>query len=439
MSFLGTRNAVAIGVSQHLTLGGPDLLSKLSPSLILQFAGAQTMDPRITFTRSTTATFTDSNGLLQTAAINAPRFDYDPVTLAPRGLLIEEQRTNLVLYSEMFADAAWAKTRASITANVTVAPDGTTTADKLVEDTTALNTHLIVSSSPTLASGTVYTCTVFAKSAERTNFAIQIGTGSEAFGALVPYAMFNLDTVTTSNVLHATATITAVGNGWYRCTLVTVAATVNAATSVRLKLANASGAEVYTGNGYSGIYIWGAQLEAGAFPTSYIPTVASQVTRAPDVAVMTGTNFSSWYNQTAGTIYAEVVYNGQLVGSAAETNAIIIDDGTASNRFTIRTVRDLSAPQADVTVFSDAASQMDSAGFVPVIVDTQYKRALAYALNNAIPCVNGVLDGATDTSFAVPVGANRLALPTTLCALYIRKIAYYPRRLSNAALQGITS
>ena len=100
------------------------------PSLNLNFQGGK-LDSRVTFARSTTGTFVGSDGLIQTAAINTPRFDYDPVTLACKGLLIEEQRVNLLTYSDDFSNAAWTKTNATVTANAVAAPDGTTTADTL--------------------------------------------------------------------------------------------------------------------------------------------------------------------------------------------------------------------------------------------------------------------------------------------------------------------
>jgi hypothetical protein len=103
------------------------------PVLSLDFLTSNTLDPRVTFTRSTTATFVGSNGLIQTAAINAPRFDYNPVTLAPNGLLIEEQRVNSLLYSDQFQQATWSKVGV-VTANATTAPDGTTTADSAATD-----------------------------------------------------------------------------------------------------------------------------------------------------------------------------------------------------------------------------------------------------------------------------------------------------------------
>jgi hypothetical protein len=212
MSYLGARNAISLGVSYQATLGGPNLLNKLSPSLLLNFTNTSTLDPRITFTRSTTGTFTGSNGLIQTAAINDPRFDYNPTTLASLGLLIEEQRVNLQTYSEQFNNAVWTKTRSSITADATTSPDGTVNADKLVEDTTASNTHeMTVSASFT--SGTAYTLSIYAKQAGRN---VRIYFPSSVFGSAFS-AIFNLSTgVATTVVTGTVASITNVGIGWYR-------------------------------------------------------------------------------------------------------------------------------------------------------------------------------------------------------------------------------
>jgi hypothetical protein len=142
------------------------------------------------------------------------------------------------------------------------------TADKLVENT-ANSTHILVSNSPSLSSGSFYTCSVYAKAAERTRFAIQIGTGSEAFGAAVPFAIFDVSNGTTSSVSSATANMVFVGDGWYRCTLTTIATTTTAATAVRFKLATVAG-DSYTGDGTSGLFIWGAQLSDSASLDPYV-------------------------------------------------------------------------------------------------------------------------------------------------------------------------
>jgi hypothetical protein len=437
MSYLGTRNAVSIGVPQHMTLGGSNLLDTLSPSLLLQFAGAETLDSRVTFTRSTTATFTGSNGLIQSAAINAPRFTYDPTTLESLGLLIEEQRTNLVTYSEQFDNAAWTKSNATITANATTAPDGALTGDTLVENT-ATSTHQI-SQSISFTSGTSYSYTVFAKS-DGTNRRLAIFTAAAAFGTGANDS-FDLSTGTVAVNQSGGASIVNVGNGWYRCRT-TRTATATVSSTFVLRLVNPSAADIlsYTGDGTSGVFIWGAQLEAAAFSTSYIPTVASQVTRAADLASMTGTNFNSWYNATEGTFFVDGSTNrpysasvgGQFLSPAADSsNRMWIAQGTTTNFVSVNGQSGGSG-QWDFTVGGAPTSNQ------------QTRAALAYAINNIAASANGSAV-ATDTSATIPsVTQLTIGIGVTLSAGStingtINKIVYYPRRLTNGELQAITS
>lgn len=103
-------------------------LPDLRPSLLLDFANSGRVDPRITFSRVSTATYFDNKGVLRTAPAGVPRIDYDPATGECRGLLVEEQRTNFLRYSEEFDNAYWIKARSSITTNAVTAPDGTLSA-----------------------------------------------------------------------------------------------------------------------------------------------------------------------------------------------------------------------------------------------------------------------------------------------------------------------
>lgn len=435
MSFLGARNAISLGVSPHAVLSNGPILTRLAPSLLLQFAGAETLDPRITFTRSTTATYYDQSGVLSTAAINAPRFDYDPVTLAPKGLLIEEQRTNLLTYSEQFNNAAWVKGNSSVTANTIVAPDGTLTGDKLIEDT-ANTTHKVQQLQTKAASAIQYTASIYAKAAERTSCVLFLaGTAGEGNSC---GATFDLLTGAVSSATNAgtftgvSASSVAVGNGWYR---LSVTGTSDTATSIYLTLRLRTTASIYTGDGYSGIYIWGAQLESGGFSTSYIPTVAAQVTRSADTAVMTGTNFSSWYRQDEGTLYAE----SSLFGNFINRDLVSLSNGTSSEEITIRWA---SGSQAQFVVDVNAVTQASIAPSGYSTAGVVYKRAAAYRVNDFEQAINGASVG-TDTSGLVPV-VNQMNFtgPTGLTGNlngHIRKIAYYPRRLSSSNLQGITS
>ena len=237
----------------------------------------------------------------------------------PKGLLIEEQRANLFQYSEEFDNAAWTTSRASVTANAVLAPDGTVTADKLVEDTTASNTHQIAETVSSLTAQP-YTFSVFAKAGERDHIQLLLFTG--AFGANVARADFDLTNETSSTVSGTidNSSITAVGNGWYRV-LITVTATTTGSGIGIIYLAD-DGNVGYTGDGSSGLYIWGAQLEAGSFPTSYIKTTGASATRNADVATMGPTVAPL---KTTGP---EIIVNGNF---DTDSNWIDDDQGTGSS------------------------------------------------------------------------------------------------------------
>jgi len=267
------------------------------PSLDLNFAAAKQLDPRITFIRTSAGSFINSTGLVESAGSNVSRFTHDPVTLASLGLLIEESRTNLITNSEQINNAAWTHVGGSHTANQTTAPSGEVTADLFTENSAASTQHRLFQI-PTVAIGTTYTASIFVKRASGSRqFALTLTTATA-----VARVYFNLDTGTVGTVVAGSGTITAYPNGWYRCTATGVADGLNGTTFLQLCNGTTSGSETYTGDGTSGLYIWGAQLEAGAFATSYIQTTSASATRAADVVTITGTDFSSWFNQSKGTI-----------------------------------------------------------------------------------------------------------------------------------------
>ena len=274
----------------------------LRPSLLLDFAGSKTVDPRITFSRASAATYFDNKGVLRTAPAGVPRIDYDPVTGECRGLLVEEQRTNLLRYSEQFDSAAWVKQGATATQNATIAPDGTLTAD-MCANNGETGYHNIEQGLAGVI-GTQYSISVYAKQGTHTRIRL-VGRASSNW-AVFPSGIFDLSTGSiVSSSGDKPATIENVGNGWYRCIIY---GTCALATSIGHSFSPVPTGQIsnnYDGTAYPGyIYTWGAQLEVGSFPTSYTPTSDSQVTRAADAASMTGTNFSDWAN-SVGTILAK--------------------------------------------------------------------------------------------------------------------------------------
>ena len=231
-----------------------------------------------TFTRASTATYIDRYGVLKTAAVDEPRFEKE-------GYLNEGASTNLLTYSEQCDNTIWVKSRTTVSVNTadTRDPYGTNLADKVIEDTTASATHAI-QNGYTFTSGVVYTASIFLKAGERDIVSIS-GGNTTTFAA---NCQFNLTTGVVVSQTLGSASIKSVGNGWYRCSI-TGTAGATGSTGVVVFLTQ-NGATTYTGDGVSGIYVFGAQLEALPFATSYIPTTSATVTRSADILYVTKYN-----------------------------------------------------------------------------------------------------------------------------------------------------
>ena len=390
------------------------------------------------YTVTTTQPITNYIPVLMTAAVGVPRFNFNPTTRESLGLLIEEQRVNLSTYSADFSNAAWTKTQSSITSNTIVAPDGTLTGDKLIPDTTAGVTHNIVQTI-NVTSGTYYTFSCYMKKAEYYVGYLGLTGGGNGFGAdfIAVVADLNAGTVTT-----ATGSGTAqpfsygiqdAGNGWYRLWMTALASsTVGSLPRIYAVNGSSYADRTAAGDGFSGVYIWGAQMEAGAFPTSYIPTVASSVTRSADTASMTGVNFSQWYRADEGTMYAE--------WSQPQTSSISrvfqFDDGSANNRTYI------GASNNGIEAVISGGTTQASITAGTITVNTFAKLASCYKFNDFVVSVNAS-NVATDTSGIVPlvdrarIGSNETG--GNVVNGTVKKVAYYPARLTNAQLQALTS
>jgi hypothetical protein len=244
------------------------------------------LSSNITFTRASSGTFVGSNGLIQTAAIDVARFSCDPLSLSLLGLLIEAAASNAATYSEQFQNAAWGKTNSTISQDATVAPDGTTTGDKIIENTANGNhgvTRII-----TATATTTYTQSIYVKAAGRTKGQLLLAGNSG--GSTVSFDL-TAKTATASSAFggwsNASASIQELNNGWFRVTNTATTNTGLTGFNYRVYLANASGSVSYTGDGSSGLFVWGAQIEAASSASSYMPAVASPGTRSADSAAFT--------------------------------------------------------------------------------------------------------------------------------------------------------
>ncbi len=364
------------------------------------------------------------------AASGAPRWDYDPVTHALRGLLIEEARTNIALQSGSLS--GWAISGATLTAGAGIAPDGTNSFNRLAE--TAVTSFHAVYAVSTIVTATVYTASVFAKAAEDRYLQVVYDDG----GADGVCATFDLLTGTISGpaAIEGTATLPnasmqAVGNGVYRCTVsAQLVGTTGRVILVTSNVGNPGFLPSYAGNAANGLLVWGAQLEAGAFPTSYIPSLAAAVTRAADSCVIPSANMG-WFTPPGGSWMAEFIRLGG-------THGPVIAYPSANSRMPLYV-----EPTNNSAGQFDGSAAMGTAN--AVTIGAVAKAATTWAANTASACLNAgavASSGALTSGYADAAAAGLALLqqdPADTQSGYIRHVRYWPRALTNAELQSVTT
>jgi hypothetical protein len=393
---------------------------------------SKTFSQIITFTRASTATFFDSAGVLQSAAIDAPRFDYDPSTLAAQGFLIEESRTNSIRNNTMVG--AVAGTPGTLPTNWTVAvPSGLTTnvvgtgtfagisyVDLQITGTPNSTAYVFqFDGSGVIGAAASQTWTIsswFAQAAgSQTNITgIQLRMRTYTSGFAFIGQSDSSSLVITSALARSSHNYASLpATTAFIEPAIRIGLTVGAAIDITLRI---------------GL----PQLELGAFATSVIPTTTTALTRAADVASVN--TLSPWYNAVSGTLYAESV----LAGNAISKEVAQFNDGTIGNSVQIRWA---SGSQAQAAVSVGGVNQASIAPSGYSTVGTIYKRAFAFAVNDFEQAINGISVG-TDTSGSIPAVTTLMfssATGSNLLCGYLRRITYYPRRLSNAELVSITS
>ena len=365
-----------------------------------------------------------------TAANGAPAIDYDPVTLACRGLSIWEARTNLLTYSQQFDNAAH-----TLVANVTVlpndttAPDGTVTADRI---TKTANAFAVIGQAVTGAAGN-YAGTVFAKDGNLGKVTIALFDGTPA---AIARGVYNFSTgLFTAQIGSASDFSVIVGNsGWVQIAAIKNATVAN--PQIRIYPGDATEAIA----GY--VYLWQADLQAGSSVGPCIPTTTAQVTRAADVAVISGANFSNFYNQTEGTFVIE--WNTPSTAADAAGRVIFgTADGTFTN--TAYIAKRGSTMLLDPILNSGGVNQLTSMAALTLAASGSAKDAFSYKANDAAVSHDGAAV-VTDATVTVAPGQNILGLGTApwgpggnVINGHIRSITYYPTRLTNAQLVTLST
>jgi hypothetical protein len=365
----------------------------------------------VTFSRASTGTFVGADGLIQTAASGAARFDHNPATGESLGLLMEEARTNAALYSDLSSNNVISNATQGL--NAATSPDGLFTASLITATSISNNFYQATS----VTSGSAYSYSIFVKA----------GTASYVEFSILAQIGFT-DTRLTfgtgqiSGQQSANLSVTAYPGGWFRVTW----GFVSSATSTR-------GLNLRTADGTS-YYAWGRQHEAGSFPTSYIPTVASTVTRAADVASMTGTNFSSWYRQDEGSFLAKI----KALSPTFQQS--IFRARAASGNQEMRIL--LGGSSAASSIYSDAGS--GSGGSTPTAIGVPYSTSFAAAYKLLDFAVANATQVVTNTTGGVAISPvfTRADIGSMAGQFFngtIARLVYYPARLPNSALQHLTT
>jgi hypothetical protein len=396
-------------------------------TLNLDFTGGS-LDPRVVLTRSAnTATYINSSGYVTTAAQDVARFDYDPTTLAAKGLLIEGQAINIALYSQSINSSIshLVGSGTTLTQNTTEVLDpangNTATKIALTASTYCSRAQIVA-----VSGSTQYTFSYYIR-----------GTPSNQC-RIYSYAGFSGDLVTLTNHTYTT-------NSWTR---VTTTFTTNAATTgiyvyICSRTAAASPAEV--------IYVWGAQLETGTAASSYIPTTTAQVTRNPDLALMTTTNFSSWFTGgTTGTFFVD--FHGGVRGITSTVRSVISTDDIATKHLHLQQVS--AAGALRVGDRNASPNYVTTGNSLTSGARTKGAFSFAYPGTGTTSTVNLSLNGgtvATSSALLFSVAPTWLVLGgtstdgstltdlTTVLNGSIRQIKYYPTALTSAQLIAMTT
>ena len=371
------------------------------------------------FTRSTSATRVNKEGLIEVVTNDRPRIDYTDTSDGV--LLLENAATNLIPYSEDFSVANWTKSNVTITSNSIISPDGTSNADKLVENS-SIGAHHVYDT--VITNSGDYSNSIFVKSAERSKIRINSGSNSDRVD-------FDLSNGTVISQLGATGNIVSVSNGWYKCDISWNTAAV-AAQYFLISLLDDSGTQGYQGDGTSGVYIWGAQLEIGN-ASSYIPTQGSATTRVAETA--SGSGNSEVFNDSEGVLFADIA----ALADDSTNRQITLSDGTDTNRLVLKYDN-----QSNVIQVFNRVNGLETAFLNASVSDITLfnKCLLKYKVNDYALWINGFEVDTDIVSTIFPSNTlNDLKFGDGGSDFYgkTKELGYYDTILTDLELETLTS
>jgi hypothetical protein len=411
-------------MAQTLKFGNGTWATKKGSILAHNDEGGNFKPLPFTYTGAGKGTRVNKQGLIEVVENDRPRIDY---TDSEDGVfLLEKAATNLIPYSEAFDNAYWTKSGASVTSGF-VSPDGTNNAFKLVEDTST-GEHIIYKVSIGYTSGATLSYSFFAKKGERN----VIQTYNYIGGGYVNGANFDLSTGIVSNEVSGSGTMLELDNGWYRCEFTSLATVGQSATNVAFRILNSADENNYTGDGTSGVYIWGSMLEQNSVASSYIPTQGTIQTRVQETA--SGSGNSEVFNSEQGVLFADIA--GLVDADDYRIISLNAGNSTASIFLGLRN------DTGNVYMYMPT----DSTSYISNVNATNKftKIALKYKTNDVSFFING-FKVFTDNTVTLPTGLNQLDFnygnSTDSYPFYgkTKEISYYDEVLTDLELETLTS
>ena len=388
----------------------------------------ETRDSATALTVTTTTPITRYQPVLKTAAVNTPRLDHDPVTGEAKGLLIEESRTNLHDFSEDFNNAAWVKDGLTITPNYAIAPNGTQTADMITATDVSYRNYRQIGKA---TSAITYTSSCYFKAGTSSYVNLHMDSGSVSNKAVM---VVDLSTgtmagapYTTGNFSSASGSVQHVGNGWYR---VILTFTSDALDRIRWHIFSTSTEE----GKY--IFAWGAQMEQGAFATSYIPTSGSQVTRSKEDVSITGTYFYDFFNQGEGTLAIKAMLPTNAVSYPCFGN---LNGGNSTLQY-LGFLKQASGYNAVYSECKDNSGTLAGATIgtstpnVPFIMGVSYNNRTFYSTGSSSSETDIASRPITYAFDRLIIGSRKT--DNLYVNGYVQKVIYYPQAINNSELDA---
>lgn len=380
-----------------------------------------------TFTRSSVATRINAQGLIENVASGQSRLDYPLIDGVQKGCphhILEPARTQKLQYSEDFSQSIWTKDNTNLSSGF-ISPDGTANAYKLTENTAQNSRHRLYSEASTVNNGATLSTSIFVKSAERSWILLRESTTDYGY-------YFNNGIAGSKTGSPLSYNIESFPNGWYRYTVTTV--TPNTSGRLILSIVTEDGGDRYDGDGTSGVYIWGAMLEEGSYPTSYIPNNgnAAGVTRSAETA--TGAGNSTTFNDSEGVLMAEI----SALADDLTYRFISLSDGTSNNRISL-----YYGDASNRVTYEFKSEGVASYLFSNTAVITNFNKILVkYKLNDFQLWING-FKILISTSGAAPVGLSSLNFDSSIGADKFsgktKEVQYFDSALADTQLEQLTS